>query len=170
MSDAAARRAELEARNAAMRENVDNLMADLRRRTSEFAGAQARAAAVTGAATSPDGLVQVQVNPAGVLTDLRFAPAAFQRSTPEKLARSVIETAQTAARSAREQVEGVLAPLQGQTDLSELVEGAPSFADLLKPPPPPAAEAPPQRGRPPRQDDPDDDEGFGSVLKGPGQR
>ena len=50
MSDAAARRAELEARNAAMRDNVDNLMADLRRRTSEFAGAQARAAAVTGSA------------------------------------------------------------------------------------------------------------------------
>ncbi|MGW6442231.1 YbaB/EbfC family nucleoid-associated protein [Lentzea sp. NPDC055074] len=173
MSDAAARKAELEARNAAMRENVDNLMADLRRRTSEFAGAQARAAAVTGEATSPDGLVQAKVNPAGVLTDLRFAPAAFQRSTPEKLARSVIETAQSAARSAREQVEGVLAPLQGQTDLSELVEGAPSFVDLLRPPPPagpPAAEAPPQRGRPPRQDDPDDDEGFGSVLKGPGQR
>lgn len=167
MSDAAARRAELEARNAAMRENVDNLMADLRRRTSEFAGAQARAAAVTGSATSSDGLVQVQVNPAGVLTDLRFAPTAFQRSTPEKLARSVIETAQAAARSAREQVEGVLAPLQGQTDLSELIEGAPSFVDLLRPPPPPAAEAPPQRGRPPRQDDPDDDEGFGSVLKGP---
>ena len=164
MSDAAGRRAELEARNAAMRENVENLMADLRRRTTELADAQARAAAVTGAATSADGLVEVQVNPAGVLTDLRFAPTAFQRSTPEKLARSVIETAQTAARSARAQVEGVLAPLQGQTDLSELVEGAPSFVDLLRPPPPPPeAEAPRRRDRP-RVDD-DDEEGFGSVLR-----
>lgn len=166
MSDAAARRAELEARNAAMRENVENLMADLRRRTADLADAQAQAAAVTGSATSPDGLVEAKVNPAGVLTDLRFAPAAFQRSTPEKLARLVIETAQTAARSAREQVEGALAPLQGQTDLADLVEGAPSFADLLRPPPPPpttTAEAPRRQGR--HAGDDDDDEGFGSVFR-----
>ncbi|GAA3043051.1 YbaB/EbfC family nucleoid-associated protein [Actinokineospora globicatena] len=165
MTDPAEHRARLEARNAAMRENVAGLLADLNRRTSELADAQTRAAAVTGAATSPDGLVRAVVNPAGVLTELTLAPTAFTRSTPEKLARLVVATAQAAAGSAREQVEGLLAPLQGGTDLSSLVEGAPSFADLLRPPTPPPA--PPTSGRGPRHAaDPDDDDGFGSVFGG----
>lgn len=137
MSERDDRRAQLEARNAAMRENVAALMSDLQRRTSELADAQARANAVTGKATSEDGLVRAEVNPAGVLTNIDFSWAAFDRHTPESLAKAVIQTVQAAARSAREQVDGALAPLAEETpDLSNLFEGAPSFRDLLRPPEP----------------------------------
>ncbi|MDQ3405185.1 MAG: YbaB/EbfC family nucleoid-associated protein [Actinomycetota bacterium] len=166
MTDPTDRRAQLEARNAAMRENVEGLLTDLRRRTADLAEAQARAAAVTASATSRDGLVRAEVNPAGVLTDLSFMPSAFQRSTPEKLARSVVEVAQAAANIARQQVEATMAPLQGGvTDLSDLIEGAPSFGDLLRPPAPPT----PPPGRRSRAVDDDDDEGLGSIY-GDGSR
>lgn len=161
MTEHADRRARLEARNAAMRENVAALMGDLRRRTADLADAQAKANAVTGKATSEDGLVRAEVNPAGVLTNIEFSWAAFDRYTPETLSKAVLQTVQSAARSAREQVDGALAPLTEDTpDLSDLFDGAPSFRDLLRPP----AEAdtghddtPPPR--PPARDDEDDDSG-----------
>lgn len=164
MTEHADRRAQLEARNAAMRENVAALMSDLRRRTADLADAQAKANAVTGKATSEDGLVRAEVNPAGVLTNLEFSWAAFDRYTPESLAKAVLRTSQAAARSAREQVDGALAPLQQETpDLSNLFEGAPSFTDLLRPP---AAEdtghddEPPSRPRTGR----DEDDDSGSIY------
>ncbi|GAB3444886.1 YbaB/EbfC family nucleoid-associated protein [Actinophytocola sediminis] len=135
MTDPADRRAQLEARNAAMRENVAALMTDLQRRTADLADAQARANAVTGRATSADGLVRVEVNPAGVLTNIEFSQVAYERLAPERLARVILQTAQVAAREAREQVDEVLAPLRNDSaDLSNLFEGAPSFTDLLRPP------------------------------------
>jgi DNA-binding protein YbaB len=165
MTEHADRRAQLEARNAAMRENVAALMSDLRRRTADLADAQARANAVTGKATSEDGLVRAEVNPAGVLTNLEFSWAAFDRYTPESLAKAVLKTSQSAARSAREQVEGALAPAQeGTPDLSDLFEGAPSFADLLRPPAPgddTGHDDPPPRPGPARDEDDDD---SGSIY------
>jgi DNA-binding protein YbaB len=164
MTDPADRRAQLEARNAAMRENVAALMSDLHRRTAELAEAQARANAVTGRATSEDGLVRVEVNPAGVLTNIEFSQVTYDRLTPERLARVILQTAQTAARQAREQVDGVLAPLQeNSADLSNLFEGAPSFADLLRPPE--TAAAPPQQARPPRARRDEDDDDNGSIYE-----
>jgi DNA-binding protein YbaB len=163
MTDHADRRAQLEARNAAMRENVAQLMTDLHRRTAALAEAQARANAVTGRATSEDGLVRAEVNPAGVLTNLEFSQAAFERYTPERLARMVLQTSQAAARSARDEVEDLMAPLQENTgDLSNLFEGAPSFSDLLRPPESTSAE--PQPSRPPRRDDEDDDENDVTIY------
>jgi DNA-binding protein YbaB len=166
MSERDDRRAQLEARNAAMRENVAALMSDLRRRTADLAEAQARANAVTGKATSEDGLVRAEVNPAGVLTNIEFSWAAFDRHTPESLAKAVVQTAQAAARSARDQVEGALAPLTEDTpDLSNLFEGAPSFADLLRPPAPEDTTADDDRpSRPRSRDDEDDDENGSSIY------
>lgn len=156
MTDPADRRAQLEARNAAMRENVAQLMTDLHRRTADLAEAQAKANAVTGKATSDDGLVRVEVNPAGVLTNIEFSQVTFERLTPERLARVVLQTTQAAARQAREQVDGVLAPLQeNSADLSNLFEGAPSFADLLRPPA--TAESTSGNARTRRDDDDDHD-------------
>lgn len=163
MTDPADRRAQLEARNAAMRENVAALMSDLRRRTADLAEAQARANEVTGSATSEDGLVRVEVNPAGVLTNIEFAQVTYDRLTPERLARVVLATAQAAARQAREQVEGVLAPLQENSgDLSNLFEGAPSFADLLRPPE--TADHSPH-ARPPRSSRDEEDDDNGSIYE-----
>ncbi|MFC4852584.1 YbaB/EbfC family nucleoid-associated protein [Actinophytocola glycyrrhizae] len=163
MSEHDDRRAQLEARNAAMRENVAALMSDLRRRTAGLAEAQAKANEVTGKATSEDGLVRAEVNPAGVLTNLEFSWAAFDRYTPESLAKAVLQTSQAAARSARQQVEGALAPFAEETpDLSNLFEGAPSFADLLRPP------APGEEGqdgtRPSRSRRDEDDDDNGSIY------
>jgi len=169
MSEHDDRRAQLEARNAAMRENVAALMSDLRRRTADLADAQARANEITGKATSEDGLVRAEVNPAGVLTNLEFSWAAFDRYTPESLAKSVLQTSQAAARSARAQVESALAPVTEDTpDLSNLFEGAPSFTDLLRPPAPADAGDQPPRQPSHRADDPsrrdEDDDDSGSIY------
>jgi DNA-binding protein YbaB len=196
MTSPADRRAQLEARNAEMRDRVETMLTDLKRRTAGLQEAQAQAAAVTAEAVSQDGLVRVRVNPTGVLTSLEFTQTAFQRSTPERLARSVIETVQKAAVQARQQVDSALAPLTDTSsvgDLSDLVEGAPSMKEFLRPPlpevpqtaqssaaapppgygpppsapgygPPPAAPGAPG-GQPPRRPTRDDgDEGYGSVL------
>lgn len=151
------RRGQWVARNAAMREQVGALLDGLTRQTAALRAAQARAARLTGRASSPDGLVTVTVNAAGVVTDVGFAASAFTRSTPEKLARSVAAAAQQAAAEARRQVEALMAPVQGDLpDLPDVFPGAPPLKDLLPTPP----------ARDPRP--PEDDEDFStrSVLRG----
>jgi DNA-binding protein YbaB len=140
-------------------------MTDLQRRTAALADAQARANAVTGRAVSEDGLVRAEVNPAGVLTNLEFSQAAFDRYTPERLARMVLQTSQAAARSAREEVDEALAPLQENTpDLSNLFEGAPSFGDLLRPPAAEGSAPEPPPSRPTRRGDDDEEENDVTIY------
>jgi DNA-binding protein YbaB len=149
---------EFEARNAALRSQVDTMLANLERQTAELKQAQAEALAKTGRATSQDGLVEVTVNAGGIVTDVKFAPAAFERSTPEKLARSVVQTIQQAALSAREQADAALAPFQeGLPDLPDMFPGAPSLKDLI-PQPPPVVQQPQQRS--------DDEDPPDSYLRG----
>lgn len=152
------RRAQLEARNAAMRQQVNSLLDGLDRQATALQNAQAQVAEVAGRATSADGLVTVIVNAAGMVSDVQFAPSVFDRSTPDKLARSVVAVAQQAAADAQHQVDAVLAPVHGDlSDLPDVFPGAPSLKDLL---PPPATRQPPRT--------PDDDEDFStrSVLWG----
>jgi DNA-binding protein YbaB len=157
MNDPAQREA-LEARNAALRTQVDSMLANLERQTSALRDAQAEAVAKTGTATSKDGLVKAVVNAAGIVTDVQIAPATFERSTPEKLARSIVEVVQLAAVDARQQADAALAPFQENVpDLPDLFPGAPSLKDLL-PTPPTAPVAAATR----RQDD--DDEPTGSMM------
>jgi DNA-binding protein YbaB len=126
------RRAQLEARNAAMRQQVNSLLAGLNRQFTALQEAQLQAAEVTGRATSADDLVTVTVNAVGIVTDVQFASSAFDRSTPDKLARSVVTVAQQAANAAQQQVEDALAPARGELpDLPDVVPGAPSLKDLL---------------------------------------
>ncbi|MEV6243097.1 YbaB/EbfC family nucleoid-associated protein [Lentzea sp. NPDC051838] len=136
---------ELEARNAALRGQVDTMLANLERQTAQLKQAQAEAMAKVGRATSQDGLVEVTVNAGGIVTGVRFAPAAFERSTPEKLGQSVVTTIQQAALSAREQADAALAPYQqGIPDLPDLFPGMPSLKDLI-PTPPPIVQSQPQQ-------------------------
>lgn len=152
------RRAQLEARNAAMRQQVDTLLAGLNRQTAALNSAQAQAAAVTGRATSADGLVTVTVNAAGVVIDAQFTPSAFDRSTPEKLARSVVAVAQQAAATAQQQVAAALAPVRSNVpDLPDFFPGAPSLTDLLP--------SPPATRRPPKSQD-EEDFSTRSVFQG----
>lgn len=157
------RRVQWEARNAAMRQQVDSLLAGLHRQAAALQSAQARVAEVTGRATSVDGLVTATVNAAGIVTDVQFAPTAFTRSTPDKLARSVVDVIQQAAAAAQQEVEDALAPVRADVpDLPDVfapdvIPGVPSLKDLL---PNPAAR------QPPRAQDDDEDFGNGSVLWG----
>lgn len=136
---------ELEARNAALRGQVDQMLANLERQTAQLKEAQAEAMAKVGRATSQDGLVEVTVNAGGIVTGVTIAPAAFERSTPEKLGQSVVATIQQAALSAREQADAALAPYQQDIpDLPDLFPGMPSLKDLI-PTPPPVVQQQPQR-------------------------
>jgi len=160
------RRAELEARNAAMREQVDSLMSELHRKTAEVREAQAKAMAITASATSRDGSVTARVDSAGALTSLEFSPNAFERTTPDKLARVATETVIAAIAKSRTELNDVLSSAQEgpSIDLSEMLPGVPSLASLIPQPPPvptpPTSTQPPSRGRAA-----DDDDEGGSVME-----
>ncbi|MFS8101228.1 YbaB/EbfC family nucleoid-associated protein [Lentzea alba] len=152
---------ELEARNAALRGQVDTMLANLERQTAQLKEAQAEAMSKTGRATSQDGLVEVTVNAGGIVTGVAFAPAAFERSTPEKLGQSVVATIQKAALNAREQADAVLAHYQeGIPDLPDLFPGMPSLKDLIPTPPPVPQSQPQSPGEPLRHDDEEPPESF----------
>jgi len=161
VTDPGGRRAELEARNAAMRETVDSLMSELHRKTAEMQDIQARAQAITATAVSADGSVKAGVDSSGTLTSLEFAPTAFDRSSPEKLAKLTTETVLQAVAKARTELNEVLAPAQQgpSIDLSEMLPGLPSLQDLIpKPPPVPRPQPPAARRRA------DDDEDGGGIM------
>ena len=157
MTDPTGRRAELEARNAAMREQVDSLLAELKKKTADLQETQARAMAITATAVSKDGAVRATVDSAGALTSLEFSANAFERTTPDKLARLATETVQQAVAKARTELNEVLAPAQqgASIDLSEMLPGVPSLADLIPQPPAVPQPSQPRRPAPP----PDDDDG-----------
>ena len=114
---------ELVARNAAMRDRVDNMIENLQRRTGEMAQAQAQAVAVQGEARSADGTVTVRTNAAGVPTALELSADVFARTTPAELAALVLRTTQDAARAARSQAQQVLGPFTtGSAFLGQGVE------------------------------------------------
>jgi DNA-binding protein YbaB len=82
-------------------EQVDSVVAELRSRAARIRENQAAALAATGQAASHDGTVRATVDATGVLTALTFTPALFERSTPDKLARTIVATVQAAAAQAR---------------------------------------------------------------------
>ncbi|MDU0292442.1 YbaB/EbfC family nucleoid-associated protein [Saccharothrix longispora] len=161
MTDPTGRRAELEARNAAMREQVDSLLAELNKKTAELRETQAKAMAITASAVSKDGSVRATVDSAGALTSLEFSASAFERTTPDKLARLTTETVQQAVAKARTELNEVLAPAQqgASVDLSEMLPGVPSLSDLIPKPP-----VVPQSSTPPRRPAPRDDDEGGSFM------
>ena len=131
---------ELEARNAALRGQVDSTLAGLESQTAQLKEAQAEGMAEAGRSTSQDGLVEATVNAGGIVTAVTFAPAAFDRSIPEKLGETVVQVILQAALSAREQADAAFAPYQeGLPGLRVLFQGAPSLKDLIPAPPPVAS-------------------------------
>jgi hypothetical protein len=66
--------------------------------------------------TSPDGLIRAAIDSSGLLADLSFAPNAFERDTPQALAKSVL----TLVRHGTLQVKQQMADLmQEQPELFE---------------------------------------------------
>jgi DNA-binding protein YbaB len=119
-------------RQAALRANVDGLLAQFEERTAQLHAAQRAAAALTATRTSPDRLVRVTVDATGMLTDLHIAATAYEHTRPDTLARTIAEVIRQATGQVRTQAADLMRPLtEGLPDLSDLVPGAPSRADAL---------------------------------------
>lgn len=84
------------------------------------------------AARSSDGGVEVTVDSAGAVLEVRVTPAAM-RVTAEQLSQTITAVAREAVRRAKEQTETVLAPLAEAAgelpDLPDLLPGAPSLRE-----------------------------------------
>lgn len=124
------------AQNAALRAEVDDLLATFERQRRDFAEAQARVAAATVTAWSADRLIRVTANSAGVPTEVHVEADAFKRSTPETLGRSITEATRAAAALAGEEARRAFASVESVgvdiPDLPDLVPGAPSIKDLVR--------------------------------------
>ncbi|RZS40711.1 DNA-binding protein YbaB [Herbihabitans rhizosphaerae] len=142
----------MQARNAAARDRLDDLLTDVQQRAEQFREAQSEAATTTATVTSPDGLVRATVDANGRLSNLEFAPVAFSKSTPQALARTVQQVVSQGAAEVGRRVSELMSPLQqGVPDLSELFEGAPSLAEFR--PPVPTTEPDPGQTPPSHEDE-----------------
>jgi hypothetical protein len=101
-----------QARVAQLRGQADEVLTGLRDKLAAVREASQSALSVTGEATSRDGTVRVVVDATGVVTDLVFAPTAFDQGSPERLARATIATIQAAAARARATVSDSLATVR----------------------------------------------------------
>jgi DNA-binding protein YbaB len=175
-------RARLEARNAAMKDQMDTLLENFERQTAQLRDAQAAAAETTAQVSSPDGLVRATIDAGGSLAKLEFAPNTFERTTPAQLANTVQSLVRQGSMQVKQKIADLMAPItEGLPDLADLVEGAPSLAGLVPPipefvaeeapaprpesfedggsilrneqPPVPAPKPAPKRVRPPRDED-----------------
>jgi DNA-binding protein YbaB len=110
---------------AALHAQADQAMQGLQKTIEGVRAAQQEALRATGEATSKDGTVRVAVDATGVLTSVTFAPSVFDRSTPEKLAQTVLATAQSAAAQARGRMSEAMNGVRGNDDVQKAAaEGA----------------------------------------------
>lgn len=155
-------REEKRARNDRMRAEMDGLLESFEQQRAQLGELQARLAATTVSVWSADNMVRIDSNVAGIPVDVHIDAGAFKRTTPDKLARSVLEAVHAAARQAGDATQQAMAPLEAEVgampDLSELIPGAPSIRDMVSSfsEPPPAT--PPQAT--PELTDEEEDEYF----------
>jgi DNA-binding protein YbaB len=130
----------LEQRTAELQRQADEAMAHLRSRIAGVRAAQQQAMQATGEATSRDGVVRAVVDSTGVVTSLTLAPSAFDRSTPDRLAQTVVATIQAAAAQARSRMSDSMAAIRGED--AGLVSSAAKGAAALGVAPLPVPEVP----------------------------
>jgi DNA-binding protein YbaB len=97
---------------------ADSTMKQFKDRMANVREAQQQALQATGEASSQDGSVRARVDSTGVVTALTIAPSVFERSTPERLAQTVVATIQRAAAQSRGQASAALAPAAPEEGLS----------------------------------------------------
>lgn len=132
MTTAGDDRARLEARNAAMKDQMDTLLENFERQTAQLRDAQTAAAETTAQVSSSDGLVRATIDAGGTLAKLEFAPNAFERTTPAQLANTVQTVVRQGSLQVKQKIADLMAPItEGLPDLADLVEGAPSLAGLV---------------------------------------
>ncbi|MDI2030839.1 YbaB/EbfC family nucleoid-associated protein [Saccharopolyspora sp. TS4A08] len=118
------------ARNAALRNQIDDMLDDLRKRTADIQEKRESAARQTFEATSDDGLVSARVDATGTVQEVRLSDKAFERTNPEKLARSITSVIREASGTAQRQLQSEFAPLADTSHVPE-VPGMPSLQGLL---------------------------------------
>jgi DNA-binding protein YbaB len=105
-------------------QQIDSVVTELRSRAAKIRENQAAALSATGEAASHDGTVRATVDATGVLTALTFTPSLFERSTPDKLARTIVATVQAAAAQARTKSAEAFQSLRSTDDAGLLATAA----------------------------------------------
>lgn len=124
--------ARLEARNAAMKDQVDTLLEQFERQTAQLRDAQEAASQMSATVVSQDGLVRATIDATGTLAKLEIQPNTFERTTPAQLANTVLNLVRQGSLQVKQQVADLMAPItEGLPDLSDLIEGAPSLQGLM---------------------------------------
>ena len=123
-------REEKAARNAALRNQIDDMLADLRKRTADIQDKQEAAAQRTFEASSDDGMVTVRVDATGTVQEVRLSDKAFERTNPEKLARTVTSVIREASGTAQRNLQSTFS---AEADVSNVPEvpGMPSLQGLI---------------------------------------
>ncbi len=128
-------RRQLRHSNSALRAQVDAMLEGFQAQSAALAAAQGAVAHTTAEAESPDGLVRVTVDAAGAVVSVRVGPAAFTRTTPDRLGESFSAAARAATADVRARVAELMAPVTalaaGIPDLPDLVPGSPSIRHLM---------------------------------------
>ncbi|WP_227983380.1 YbaB/EbfC family nucleoid-associated protein [Nocardia spumae] len=126
-------REELRSANSGLRRQVDSLLDAFEQQQPHLGEVCRQLESLRVQASSPDQAVEVTVDGSGVLTDLRLTTSAM-RSTPEKLASSIVEAVQAAAQAAQQRAEALTAPivteLDDMGDLPDVLPEAPSLRDI----------------------------------------
>lgn len=132
------------------------MLSDLQRRTAELREKREEVAQRTTEVTSGDGTVTVIVDAVGTLRELALSPKAFERNTPERLARTITSVIREATGGAQQSLQETFGPMaEGGPEISDVVPGVPSFRELfgdlgpLVAPPDPAAERAQRTDAPP---------------------
>ncbi|OQO94868.1 YbaB/EbfC family nucleoid-associated protein [Saccharomonospora piscinae] len=150
-------------------EQIDTAAGDNRARAESYQRMTEELVAVTGTASSPDGVVTVVAGPDGAVKEITFSDR-VREAQPSALSATVLHTiAQARVIAARAQADVVRRGL-GDTDLLDkvLAEESQLFGDRPPADPGPApVSALPSGGehaaRPARRPGPADDEGFGDF-------
>ncbi|MGQ4617956.1 YbaB/EbfC family nucleoid-associated protein [Nocardia sp. R7R-8] len=123
----------LRSANNGMRNQLEHLLDSFERQQSRLSDVFRELENARTQASSPDQSVEVTVDAAGVLTDLRLTAAAMRR-TPEQLSRAIVDATRTAAHRAQQQAEALAAPvdddLDDLPDLPDISQGAPSLDEI----------------------------------------
>ena len=124
------RREDLQARNDAMRAQVETMLTDYRQQRQALADVQEQLSRLRVRRSSPDGVVTVTVGPRGVLEGLQLSTFAYRQVDPATLAERILETAQAAADEVSRLQQELLAPLVPD-DLTDPSTGLPDVSRLL---------------------------------------
>lgn len=119
------------ARNAALRNQIDDMLADLRERTTAIEEKQDEAAQRSFEVSSDDGMITVRVDATGTVQEVRLSDKAFQRTTPDKLAAGITSVIREASGTAQRQLRSTFAPEADTSNVPE-VPGMPSLQGLLR--------------------------------------